>query len=517
MSLFSGIKDLVPGLGNPFGLPSRGLWNLQVGSFTVGQPAGLGGSISNAISNLGASVGNLLGGPLSNSQQSVSFFVENNIGQMPGQTTALETVSDSGGRRLAVYEYPYIDGQMLVDLGRKGEKFSFNIKFFGDNYQTLFKSFIAVVTQSSQKGTLNHPVRGTFPARFLDWEYVHRHDEWNSVTIRATFLEDSTDSVTALNAFDSINSVLRNALQVLSSVSGAITQALSTIIAIKNIPGNVLHALNTSLQGITSTISSLLGVFAATYSVDAELQTLMANAVKVGNVLNTNSGTVTSSTSNPTGQLPPVFQVGFSPADQANIASQLSNFVDANQITPQQAMYTANQARSQIADAIAQVNTELGNDGYAVVLQYRILAVQIQTVTQAALASIQTQVTLFKVPYHMSLRMVAYINGLSIDAQNQIRGTQSVPSLCELRCEGFYPVGARFMSTKPISIVCKTASNPVKLKSTNQWLPRPVPTAITATDLQAGKASVVLFDSYSFERNLLSPAAPFRFTCSRLG
>lgn len=419
MSLFSGVTDLVPGLGNPFGLPSQGIWNLQTGSFTVGPPSGTGGSIGSAVGNLLGSVGSLVG---TNNQQTVSFFIENAIGQVPGQTTAVDTITDSGGRRLAIYEYPYIDGQMLVDLGRKGEKFSFNIKFFGQNYQTLFKSFIAVVTQSNQMGTLNHPVRGTIPARFLDWEYVHRHDEWNAVTIKATFLEDGTDRIQALNTFDSINSVLRNALQVLSSVTGAVTTGLAAIVAIKNLPNSILTSLKNSYAGIVSTISSLLGIFAATYSTDAQLQTTMANAVTTGGVLNSNSGTVTSSTSNPTGQIPPVYQVGFSPADQANITAQLSSFVGANQITPQQAMYLANQARTQISVAIDQVNSVLGNEGYSIALQYRILAVQIQVATQAALASVQTQVTLYTVPYTMSLRMIAYINGLGPDAQNTIEG-----------------------------------------------------------------------------------------------
>ena len=95
------------------------------------------------------------------------FFVENKIGQLPGELSAVDTISDSGGRRLAVYEYPYVDGQAVQDLGRKGERFTFNIKFFGNNYQLLFKDFIERVSRSTETGTLNHPVRGSFQARSI--------------------------------------------------------------------------------------------------------------------------------------------------------------------------------------------------------------------------------------------------------------------------------------------------------------------------------------------------------------
>jgi hypothetical protein len=83
-------------------------------------------------------------------------------------------------------------------------------------------------------------------------------------------------------------------------------------------------------------------------------------------------------------------------------------------------MFTANQILTAIAAAISEITANLGNQGYSIVLQYRILAVQIQTVTQSAIANLQTQVTMYTVPYDMSLRMVAFLNGLTTDDQNEI-------------------------------------------------------------------------------------------------
>ena len=67
--------------------------------------------------------------------QNMILFFDTSKGEDPQQKTALEQIADSGGRRLAIYEYPYIDGQRVDDLGRKGETYVFNLKFFGMNYQ----------------------------------------------------------------------------------------------------------------------------------------------------------------------------------------------------------------------------------------------------------------------------------------------------------------------------------------------------------------------------------------------
>lgn len=70
----------------------------------------------------------------------------------------------------------------------------------------------------------------------------------------------------------------------------------------------------------------------------------------------------------------------------------------------------------------------------------------------------------------------------------------------------------------PIVIVCKSAKtpNPIVFKKVNQKLPTPVEIAETASGLLTDGTSVNNFESYSFERNMLAPAAPFRFTAPGL-
>lgn len=384
MSLFGDIGDLLTTLANPFGPPSNAQWNLQKGSFKNAQNA------------------------------TVVFFVESKSGQSPTQKAASDQISDAGGRRIAIYEYPYLDGQALDDLGRKPEKFSFNIKFFGANYQVLFQEFINVCVSSSGIGTLTHPVRGVVQCRFSEYEFIHRHDEWNSVSIRATFLEDNTGAIAASNLkAASANSALRSALNALVNLQAAIQQTLFNVTAILRLPGAIKAALTQRIHSITAAFSLLLGQLAATFSSDAQLQALLA-AAGSGSVTSVNSGTGASST------LPPVFQVGFSPQDLQNVLTQQAAFVSASQISSSQALFNANKVLAQISTAIAEINTNLGNAGFDAVLNYRQMALAVQNVTQACITSIQSTIIVYHVPSLMSLRMVAFKNGLSADQQNTI-------------------------------------------------------------------------------------------------
>lgn len=385
----AGIPDvgaIVSSLANPYGTPSQGEWNLVRGAFTTSQ-----------------------------SNKTVVFFIETKKGQLPGQLTTIDQIEDGGGRRLAIYEYPYVDGQSVDDLGRKGEKFTFNIKFLGLNYQELLKQFIDVCLNSNETGTLSHPIRGNIPARFSDWDFVHRYDEWNSVTIKATFVEDNTGKIQSTNLDPaSPNSALRTALQTLTNLSAGISSAITTTTALLGLPAAIKAGMANRLSSITGQVSRLLGQLAATFSTDAQTQALFANAQAVGGVTNVNSGTTSS------GALPPVYQVGFSAADQANALAQQSAFISSNQLTTQAAVFAANQARAAIAVAIAEAQTNLGNDGFDIMLQYRQLAIQIQQVTQSSISAALDSVTIYRVPSPMSLRMVAFNNGLAPDRQNDI-------------------------------------------------------------------------------------------------
>jgi len=392
---FTDVFSDISAFSNPYGAPSNGQWNISKGIYTN-------------------SVG-----------QQLVFFVEQSKGENPKQKTAIDQISDSTGRRIAIYEYPYIDGQRTKDLGRKGEKFSFNIKFWGQDYQFKYQEFIRVVVNDKGPGTLLHPtysgIRGSIPARYLDSEIVHRYDEFNAVTLKVTFIEDNTGEISRRNYLPSQDSTLRSALQTLTNVQSFIGGTIFQVGALLLLPKSMINAMKLRLESITSSITRLLGQLASTFSSNATAQNILSQTASTGNgnVANLNSGTVSNGVSQ-NAQLPPVYQVGFDPATQSLITSQIQNFINSNQVTTQQAVFAANQVRKLISDAIVEVNTNFGNSGYDVVLNYRTLAISIQEVVESCIALAQSNVKIYVVPSPMSLRVIAQKNGLNPDRQNDI-------------------------------------------------------------------------------------------------
>ncbi len=393
---FGDILADVAAFANPFGAPSQGQWNLHRGVFIQNQAVG---------------VQTITG----NQSNSVIFFYEDKDPN-PSQHTAIDTISDTGGRRLAVFEYPYVDGQKITDLGRRGETFVFNIKFHGLNYQQLFNQFLNIVVDYNGQGTLIHPIRGAIIVRFKEYEFQHRYDEWSAITIKATFVEDNTGTINGITLKPaSQDSALRSALQFLTTTQSAISNGIFEVQALLRLPAAIINGMQQRLTSILGQASGLLGQLAATFSSNAQLQNLASQSQNVlGGVTGLSSGT------NQTGVLPPVYQVGFDPTTQASINSQIAAFVAANTVTPQQAVFNTNQSRNAISAAIAEINLNFGNNGYSIMVQYRGLAVALQQATEAALASTQSLVILYKVPFPMSLRTVAQKNGLSPDTQNVI-------------------------------------------------------------------------------------------------
>ena len=415
-NLLDSILQDIGAISNPFGAPSANEWKLSKGVYTssTGKSLVLFYEVkgSPALGDADKPFGTLATSDLHGETHTIR--------------TALEDLADSGGRRLAVYEYPYKDGQSIRDMGRMGETYVFNLKFFGDNYQQKLKDFFDVVVNDSGTGTLLHPtmsaIRSSLRVKFKTYEVIHRYSEWNAVTIKATFVEDNTGTIELLPdvANQSSDQVLRKALQTLVTTQANISDTISYATALLTLPSAIETAMKARLTSIVGQASRLLSKLAATFSTNAQLQSLAAQANKLnvsfsqlssGKAIQVTGGNV---------NLPPVYQVGFSTTTQAAIEAQAANFVAANQITTQQAVFAANQVRAAITLAIAEANANFGNDGYQIVLDYRGLAVSMQQAVEGSISSTQSKVKVFTVPVTMSARKIASLNGLSPDRQNDI-------------------------------------------------------------------------------------------------
>lgn len=352
----------------------------------------------------------------------IVFFYETRKDEPTGNRTGMDQVSDQGGRRLAIYEYPYRDGQAVKDLGRKGETFTFNIKFFGNNYQNRFNDFVEKVCKSNAQGKIVHPVRGQFSVRFKEWDFNHRHDEWNSVTIKATFLEDTSIEIAASSIPKvSADSALRKAIQDLAVYENTISSNVAQLASAINLPNSVRSGLGSTLASITARASQLIGQLTATFSTDSTQQQLSSQiaATNSGSVGAINSGTVTTG-GNIQATLPPVFQTGMDQTSADFVNNQTSTFVNANKITPQQAVYSTNVIRSQTSTAIQDINDNFGNSGYNTVLNYRAMMNSIQETVELCLSSSQNKVQIYTTQRMMSVRQVLFAMGLDADRQNEV-------------------------------------------------------------------------------------------------
>ncbi len=387
---------------NPFGTPAKGKWNLTPGIWYDRK-----------------------------ADTATKFYAEIKSGDTNGALTAIDQISDSGARRLAIYEYPYIDGQRVKDLGRKGETYTFNIKFFGPNYQTKLKEFYKNVYQSKNAGELMHPVltaiRGTITTRLQSFDPVHRADEWNSVTFRAVFVEDNTGAIDfASDAKKSVpaESALQQSLKDLVSFQTNVSTLIASATAILQTPAALTAAIKARKDSILGQVSGLLGQLAATFSSTSDfLSVLSVSSGAVGGVAGVSAGVTASRTSTgatQVSQLPPVFQVALDSSTQALVEAQSTNFINSNQVTVQSAVYQTNQARAALTTAIAEIESTLGNYGYDIVVQYRTLAVSVQATVEACISAAQSKVKIFVLPKNMTLRQIAFANGLDPDRQNDI-------------------------------------------------------------------------------------------------
>ncbi|ELS5671338.1 TPA: multidrug DMT transporter permease, partial [Escherichia coli] len=92
----------------------------------------------------------------------------------------------------AVYEYPFVDGADLHDLGRKARPFRMTAFLWGDDYEYKLGKLTAALDEGGD-GELIHPVYGSVPSVIVTG-YSIRHDAESpdSCTIDMSFLENRT-------------------------------------------------------------------------------------------------------------------------------------------------------------------------------------------------------------------------------------------------------------------------------------------------------------------------------------
>ena len=94
----------------------------------------------------------------------------------------------TGGRRLAVHEYPGEDEPYTEDLGRRAAGFQVNGYVIGDDYHETRDALVRACLEPGP-GTLVHPYLGTLRVACEDVSDSERSDEGRMARITMRFVE----------------------------------------------------------------------------------------------------------------------------------------------------------------------------------------------------------------------------------------------------------------------------------------------------------------------------------------
>ena len=146
-----------------------------------------------------------------------------------GATFHVDISARSGGRRLALHEYPKRDAPYPEDMGRKGRVFPVTVYLVGPDYQTDRDALIATL-EAEGAGTLTLPTLGTFTVKAGLYTINERREAGGYCEGEITFFEDGTAasfSVTPATQ-DQVHASATAAAAVLAASGNAIMDSIST-------------------------------------------------------------------------------------------------------------------------------------------------------------------------------------------------------------------------------------------------------------------------------------------------
>lgn len=314
----------------------------------------------------------------------------------------LPRISDRGGRRKVKYKFPYKDGQTTDDLGREPESFDIEVLFHGPRYM---QGFVALKKELDKPtpGTLVHPVRGNINCVPETYEIIHESQSRMALTLRVTFTEHNF-TIGDLRDFKdtSVKGALSRALDAFAFIDKAITNVLGVALFARSLKNQVNQGLTDYRNEFGKTLVNLNSIFNQNSSND------------IPGLLPVNDG----GNRNPDGTLANTnFQIVTSPNDSissVNLSETTTLAIAVKNVTKQVIAL-----RSQLADIIAQI--EAGSNGLGSlefhddIVNLKTTGILMQDALEKGIASSQAQVIFYVVPRDMSLREVAFLNGLEVD------------------------------------------------------------------------------------------------------
>jgi len=315
----------------------------------------------------------------------------------------LSQVSDHGGRRKVKYSYPYRDGQTTDDLGRMPESFDFDIIFHGKNYMVGFNKILKEIDNPSP-GTLIHPVRGVLRVVPESWQITHSSSSRQAMTIRITFIEHNF-TIGTINEISAktVKSALTTALETFAKIERAILEVEGAITFGRTLINKIKAALSTYKTNYAVLLGKMNKTFNKGSSVD--IPTLLP--VNLGG----SSGTTGESSTFPlvTNQNDPYKDV---PLD--SLSSETTTAIAVIELT-KEVNSLRDSVNSIVTDIAGGADGQGALDFYDVVLDLKDSAIKMQDVLEQGIQTSQARITSYTTPRDMSLREVAFLNGLEVD------------------------------------------------------------------------------------------------------
>lgn len=318
---------------------------------------------------------------------------------------AVDTITEHTGRRKIKYQFPYRDGQTTDDLGRKAEDLNFNILIFGPKYMAGFTKLMNEFNKPTP-GDLIHPVRGSFRVVAEDITITHSSEKRKAVAIHVAFAEHNF----SLGEFraqkdSSAKGALASALDGFKSIENVLTAIRSDISLIQTVKKSIEDAIADARSGYQTLLTNMNRTFNDGTSVD------------IPSLLPVNDGSAA---------VPKNFSVVTSPSDPFNsVPADLASTTEAAQpLSVSQLQKQVNKNRNDFSTAIGLIAGSLGGQGslqfYDLILSLKQTCFLAQDVLEKGVASSQAVVIEYRLPRVMSVREVAFANGLSVDRIGEI-------------------------------------------------------------------------------------------------
>lgn len=321
---------------------------------------------------------------------------------------ALARVQDTGGRRKVKYQYPYRDGQTTDDLGRKPGSFQMEIVIHGLRYMQGFRAIMAEFDKPTP-GVLIHPVRGQINVVVEDFQIAHTNDQRKAVALNVTFIEHNFTIGNIRDLKDtSVKSKLAAALEIFKKIDATINKIEAATLFVRGVKNQIKALLdqykNTNGQVLTE-MNVAFNLGAGSNDIPALLPVNDGGTRDSNGTVTTNDFLVVRSVSDPFNNLP--VSLLSQTTQQALAAVQIQKQIES--------------ARDQ---ATAIIEALIDNGGalefYEDIMDIRASVNQVQDVFESGVASSNAQVIDYVTPRLMSLREVAFANGIPVERIQEI-------------------------------------------------------------------------------------------------